>query len=1021
MLTISDYVHIFELKSPKDVCATIMKTFGPTPRQQVAPKEFHMEHTGAQLKLSVVGDTTVSPYPVYLAVNMEKYTMSAGDMLSSVGRELTPSFLQQKEPDVYYVANQQLTGWLKITKDKLPFRTRWSHSCGLFEIYIDQSMPNAEQEMQVDPEAMKEFILNYGLLLASVAEDWAEEYRNYFYSWGAHAVTANLDTETGPTPIAIVVRSNVAVEYLENQHKWRYIKEVLDAGFANLTQHSEFIPMAQQVTLNYTSDEVAQLIMTLPQAYDLLCDAYAQYGDEMLQTTRFAVLHPIDTRGYFLRTVASTAHNVIPPAAKMTYQFPVWLKKNDEYIEFSSYATVTPVEELPPVHHVGTLWGYDVYAQNDSRDLYNASQLAWLVKLILRHCAPVETESQLLCIGFQELIMGLDLDTLFMPSIVSSLKAAKDTRISELVIDQQRSQPPAEVEVCVPGINTQALFLREDKKWVAVENRMKPSLVWSSGPIIGAQVLVDMINQLHEVFATFETLCVADVASYPPEIVEGYSAPRPFKDIVPLPVPQECVLMAGDAGYLDFDLHWYPLANVDKNSSVAVSLKTDKSVQFTKEDVERILREYIGMFFSFAKYPKTLCTLYAGDDSPMWHICDGMRPNRQQVLMGAHERFVLWDMEHAKWSNSAHASSAFSVELNLPDEPVKLTNLVAALAHIDDAMQMLTAGYSSQHLPDNIIEKFGTPRIMPVLQQGQCSILLHDGYVWYGYSAPQWGVVDVNDTSQFVQVEGVFYVNKLFNMPNKCTQQDLSNLFTGFISTVLAYSFADMPALAWALDNVPGMREQHDYVGNDAYMSVFYPNLGFGRTLVMSGGIASTHTTGQYNQQDTCKCRERVWVSSNTGIHLSDETLCHLLSMVGTFVEEMRTQCADAADKGFLPEGYQHPLQVIESTGPAVLREINTLRLAPPGEAVLPIAISDGTTLCTYTENGWAKCMDPIQAQPMDTFMGYTVLQLSGNHGQAYTPAMLSKLISSTLDTFEKLETNEAKFIYAFEGIRGGC
>lgn len=390
-----------------------------------------LEGPGKDSGLPIVGECTLSAYPVYFGkVNSsDEYRVTVADKAIGAMKDMLPNGVHRLSK--WYCLSEDLSGYKSIPADKLPMITRKAGYLGDFEVRIDPTMPGANNELQYDTDRIfGDMVLRFDLKKTVYDEAVAKGCR---YLIGSPSLAEDMPH------VAILTRADIAIEYDFRTHTWGDVENLAPiSSLNNKTQHRDFVAICQPGQFNLSGEEVAKMVLTVEDAIKKLGQKYEANLDEILTPTRFKVMHPLDTKGYFLRMSASTiaTSSAKPLFVPSRSHFPIWLHdtRDDSYYEVALGFALTPITDLPESRAVaGTLNSrYEVIYDTEANDMYDTQQLAYLVGLFAKSpYVRKEGDGVVAMYGCME-----HLNSVFAPILLGqgamALPEIKGTRIEDL-------------------------------------------------------------------------------------------------------------------------------------------------------------------------------------------------------------------------------------------------------------------------------------------------------------------------------------------------------------------------------------------------------------------------------------------------------------------------------------------------------------------------------------------------------------------------------------------------------------
>lgn len=448
----------------------------------------------------VSGECNIPTYPVYLvpvhAKNDTGFRVNYFDrIMDKVVEHLPGSDIA--DASVYYTPAADLMSWQTIKKENLPPRVRQRSVIGDFESYVDTTFPNGDKHVQLNA-----YILLADLLLRI---DTRGKVRERAIAAGCRYIEAKNTNPSDLPKIAVLTRAEAVVEYDFGQKKWDYVEDLPEPSvLQNATQHKQFVPMAQPGRVTMSGKDVADLALATADGLRMLAKVYEDNLETYLSTSRFKIRHPIDTVGFFLRYCASGAIRYTPSTYPPTKDaFPIWLHDPmlNEWYGLSKGLFRIGQASLPQhVEKGGELLGvYEIWYDTEASDVYDTSQLAYLVCLLMQsQYMPQDTPIVAMygCMKY----LNTAISSFLIGAPTPKLQTFSGTRFTDLSCTDQDWRPNVMLNLIGDVTNT-FTFLGQSGEVVMQNISMQ-----SSEHVIKAECVVDVLTarQLGNILSTYD-------------------------------------------------------------------------------------------------------------------------------------------------------------------------------------------------------------------------------------------------------------------------------------------------------------------------------------------------------------------------------------------------------------------------------------------------------------------------------------------------------------------------------------
>ena len=572
----------------------------------------------------------------------------------------------------WYCLSSDLRGYRTIPNDKVPLLCHRVGYLGQYAVLVDTSMPGANKDV---PEAV------YALLADMVLRfDTRGMVRDEAIAAGCKYLNGAPGAADDMPHIALVARSDIAVEYDFMLNKWRRIENLGEvSSLNNKTQHRDFVGICQPGAYNMTGEAVAKMVLSTQEAINLLGQEYLSHLDELLTPTRFKVLHPLDTKGYFLRlSAANIATDSVGNKHYHTYTyFPVWIKNvmTNTYYELNKGIAEVPETALPSTIASAGKFGsqYEVLYDTEAHDKYDTEQIAFLAALIMKSPFPDKTfEGVSAMYGFMEY-----LSSIFAPIVlgkgITKLPEIKGTRITNLDHDNTIPTPYS----TTIGLSTSVARALQFSETTGIVSQVQRKMPDTKQPIIGecsvpkvnGLKLSQALTQLSDAnpFEAWEAGLVQrmerDLDDVPPAYMEFFSKVPHIKDPQRVRVPYILVLQHSDTLYtLTKEFEWaeyvgdrVPDGYLSAGGYFGGTLYCNaENAVVDDNDFTRLLISTAQYFVDFSKAPTVFKYIFNNDpDTSRWRVT-GMSQGTNCISFAVNDKgSFTFDPDSCVWSYSA--------------------------------------------------------------------------------------------------------------------------------------------------------------------------------------------------------------------------------------------------------------------------------------------------------------------------------------------------------------------------------
>lgn len=636
-------------------------------RGHVTPGDVPGKDTG----LPVIGECTVSPFPIYFGAETsgDGYRVTLGQKVSGAVKDTLPGGAQRLSK--WYCLSGDLRGYKSIPADKVPQLCRKVGYLGSYVIMVDIMFPGVSNDIQDDAV--------YALLADMVLRfDSKSVVRDAAIAAGCRYINGPASEASDIPHIALVPRSDIGVEYDIRLNQWRRIENLEDvSSLHNKTQHRDFVAICQRGKVSMSGEDIAKLVLSTQDAINQLGQSYLDNLDELLTPTRFKVMHPLDTKGFFLRMSASTIATASTKAiyAPAISHFPVWLHDTllDKYYEINLGLAPVDIAYLPENREVAGKLGAncEVIYDKDAEDMYDTQQLAYLACLIMKSKYPnKEAEGVTAMYGCME-----HLNSMFAPLLIGNgvdcLPEIKGTRIENL-------NPDPSVSVgygAVIGLSTscaKALSYSASSDTVmqvpeAMANREQVLTGECTYTPTKSFVLGRALVRFSEAkpFETWEAGLLArlslELEDVPPAYADFFSTAPHVKDSVRVSKAGWAVLKVDDTFYtLTPECVWAEVVNFTLpetymsmgNFFCGELYCQQQDVMVSSDMLTSLMVSTAQYFVSFSSAPTVFKYFYNMDSEPnRWRVT-GVDQSTNCVMFGTKDGTFIFDPETSLWSYS---------------------------------------------------------------------------------------------------------------------------------------------------------------------------------------------------------------------------------------------------------------------------------------------------------------------------------------------------------------------------------
>lgn len=382
----------------------------------------------------VRGQCNVPTVPVYISPVVQgegKFTVNPLKKLVNKVAQHLPGEATGASSDIFYTPSADLTCWQTIDKEKIPGSAHRETVIGEFEVWLDSQMPNGATELTYDAgPLLRDFLLR---------ADSRNLVRDECIAAGYSYLTEFTSTPTtvGDTKMVMAMtRLDCAAEFDFATLKWNFLEAAPEMSqLYNITQLKNIVVAAKSGQATYTGEQLAKIVMATQDGVSMMADKYMENLESLLSVTRFKLLHPLDTVGYFLRySATSSVNSVLNVHTPSKDYFPVFLHDTvlDAWSQISNGFASIPKASLPPNREVAGIIGgvYEVVYDKDARDTYTYEQIAWLMKVVMSSPYMPNSESLAAMYGCMS-YLTCALSSILDSGSVESLVPVPGTRIAD--------------------------------------------------------------------------------------------------------------------------------------------------------------------------------------------------------------------------------------------------------------------------------------------------------------------------------------------------------------------------------------------------------------------------------------------------------------------------------------------------------------------------------------------------------------------------------------------------------------
>lgn len=710
MLKVRDLLDLFSADI-KEMAAKVNKVCDTPVKAEV-----DVEDKGFPVK----GQCSVPFYPVYVSPISTRG--SEGFVINPFEKLL--DFLPGEQGRIgdgrFFTPAPDLRGWMLIDKEKISSTAHKEQVVGDFEVWLDWRAPNKDQELKDVGPLMRDFILRADT--RGVVDKTGYQYMD---------IGQVAEDDTDDVPIMVLTRVDCAITFNVRTCEWEMFEDAMEpSAINNVTQHKELLTTVKEGRATYTGEEIAKMVMSTEKGLGLLADWYDKNLDTILLPTRFAITHPLDARGYFLRKSATAAVNVTGdwhiPTKDM---FPVYIHDIalDHWFGISNGLAQISVGELPPSREqAGVLMGvYEVWYDKEAKDVYTNAQLGWLLKTVMGSRFMPTSEGHVAMFGCMAYLNHFIAKAVH-GGVVKQLDAVPGTRIADLSRRQENlndfraafsiNNPVCRVHLydsslgtvrMVPGhINTPPVsIVAESDNYTATPSALCNMLIAMSSA---------------GMFSNWEANLQGDDDL---EVVPPGPAYAAFYGAAPHIGPAPYALSSDAPVYLDTseglfglceDGHWGLCMEPAETTIKRLNLRpvgeyfgfqlycdTDSNqvIQLSNWYVNNLIYSTAEYFVPFERYPTVFAYIYNLDkDSQTW-MNTGIAPSNNRVTFG-NNHVLSYDVETHLWECVPSAGfvgrKVFGNGITYNDPPTELTFTPEELKIALDGLQLLlpTISYS---------------------------------------------------------------------------------------------------------------------------------------------------------------------------------------------------------------------------------------------------------------------------------------------------------------------------------------
>lgn len=389
------------------------------------------------------GTCSVPTYPVYISPASDAGELNP-HLLAGVKaaiKDMSP-IVSGDGGRVFYTPAADCRTWEKCGEGAVPPTVRKVGSIGCFLVYTDLfNYTGFSDQLPYPNEAARLLVDLY------IRGDKGGDLEESMAGMGLYLLdtSASQSGEKGEEdePFALMLRADCLIAYHVSSNSWSMESDVEPSVLNNVSQLPSPGLMARSFSYVMTGKEVADVVMSVcKSAAPLLDKFFTDNLEEFLKGTRFAILHPMDTVGYFLRYAQACSMKYNRYCATPTKdRFPVYAKNtvSGGYYEFSKEMTLTSADAIPAdLVSAGTIGGVFEILYEDKSATYTAAQLGWLAACVLDSAIIEPTKGIIAMRGCMFNVNGIFSGLLKLKTI-KALEAVPGTGIADLSTDETRA------------------------------------------------------------------------------------------------------------------------------------------------------------------------------------------------------------------------------------------------------------------------------------------------------------------------------------------------------------------------------------------------------------------------------------------------------------------------------------------------------------------------------------------------------------------------------------------------------
>lgn len=417
-----------DVRSLLEVFASEIKPLAETVKEMVKHDKYVKQDPPVEDKgLPVKGTCVVPSYPIYITPVESRG--SEGFLINPIDKVLgmLPGEAARVSSGKFFTPAPDFSGWMLIDKEKVSSTAHREQVLGNFEIWLDWRAPNKEQVLQKLPtRLMMDFVLRADI--KGVTDTKGFDY---------YDVGQTGDEAVEEESIMVLTRVDCAITFNTKTCEWRMYEGVKEPSpINNVTQHKSIVATVKEGRATYTGEQIAKMVMSVESGLKIMADWYETNLDMILTPTKYKVLHPLDTRGYFLRKSATAATVLDIGCHRPTHDsFPVyiydttlkrWFGISNGFFGISESSVPASREKA------GVLMGaFEVWYDTNASDTYTNSQLGWLLRTVMCSRFMPTSEGHIAMYGCMSYLNNF-ISRIMSGGVIKSLEAAAGTRIADL-------------------------------------------------------------------------------------------------------------------------------------------------------------------------------------------------------------------------------------------------------------------------------------------------------------------------------------------------------------------------------------------------------------------------------------------------------------------------------------------------------------------------------------------------------------------------------------------------------------